>query len=113
MTRIHNIQIKKGSTCRLAINVTDNGNIKDLTGYSARMQVRPTPNSATLSSDFTAYLTINNPLLGQLVLTIPAAITSALAWTKGVYDLEVYSAGDADVICVLQGEISTIPEVTR
>lgn len=113
MSRNHSIMIEKGATFRLTVNVTDSGVIKNLTGYSARMHIRATPNILSILLDASTYITINNPTQGQLTIGIPATITSAITWTKGVYDLEVYTAADADVIRVLQGEIAATPEVTR
>jgi hypothetical protein len=113
MAKLYDISIKQGSTFKLVVDVTENGVIKNLTGYSGRMKIRPDPLSATTLADLTAYVNINSPTQGQLTVTVPPAITAAYTWNTGVYDLEVFTASDADVISVLEGSASLKHEVTR
>jgi len=88
----------------------------DLTGYSARMQVRPDYASATVLVDLTVAnggITIT-AAAGKISLYISAADTSALAFTDttAVYDLELIEPA-GDVIRLLRGSISLSPEVTK
>ena len=88
----------------------------DLSGYSARMQVRPDYASTTvlieLSTDNTR-ITIT-PLTGTLALFISDADTTALAFTdaSAVYDLELIQPG-GEVIRLLRGTVTLSPEVTK
>ncbi len=86
----------------------------NLTGYTARMQIRAEVESASALID----LTIANgrivitPAEGKIALTISAADTAALDFDVGVYDLELVSpTGHVDR--VVQGKVTLSREVTR
>jgi len=83
----------------------------DLTGATARMQIRAGIGGALLLELTTENggLTITGP--GTLVRTLSAAQTAALTWTEGVYDLEVEYA-DGTVQRYLQGKVTVSREVT-
>lgn len=86
----------------------------DLTGYTARMQIRPTIESSTVLVSLT---TENGGIAlggtaGTITLTITATATAAFTWTEGVYDLELVSAGGV-VTRLLKGAVTVTPEVTR
>lgn len=86
----------------------------DLTGCTARMQIRATiPSTAVLAS-----LTTENGgvtlggALGTIVMLLTATQTAALSFTAAVYDLEVEWA-DGTVRRVVYGPVTLSPEVTR
>ena len=85
----------------------------DLTGYSARMQVRP----ETESSEVLVELTTENGRLtlggaaGTIVMEIEADVTETFD-NDGVYDLEIYNT-DGKVYRVIKGRFVIQPEVTR
>lgn len=86
----------------------------DLTGCSARMQVRSAVDSATVLLELT---TANGGIelggsSGEITLHLSAADTAALSWARGVYDLEVVMS-DSTVRRLLEGSIKVKPEVTR
>jgi hypothetical protein len=86
----------------------------NLTGYSARMQVRPSIKSTEVVTELT---TANGrivlyPLLGKIELNLTAVQTAALAAKQCVYDLELVS-GSGFVTRLLQGAFTITPEVTR
>ncbi|WP_301361832.1 hypothetical protein [Stutzerimonas nitrititolerans] len=83
----------------------------DLTGATARMQIRAGIGGALLLELTTENggLAITGP--GTLVRTLSAAQTAALTWTEGVYDLEVEYA-DGTVQRYLQGKVTVSREVT-
>jgi hypothetical protein len=84
----------------------------DLTGASARMQIREQVGGAVLLELTTENggLAITGP--GTLTRTLSATATAALTWTDGVYDLEVeYS--DGTVQRYLQGAVTVSREVTK
>lgn len=108
---VYNLVIEQGATFTLPIKVT-----MDLTGYSARMQIRSEVGSPT------AHLTLTSAPAGGIVisagatestieLTIPATTSSAFTFTKGVYDLEITSSGGV-VTRLLKGTVVVDPEVT-
>lgn len=83
----------------------------DLTGATARMQIRAGVGGALLLELTTENdgLAITGP--GTLTRTLSAAQTAALAWTEAVYDLEVEYA-DGTVQRYLQGAVTVSREVT-
>ncbi len=88
----------------------------DITGYSARMQIRPDYASATVLAELTpanAGISIT-PATGKIDLYISAADTAALTFTDtaAVYDLELIEPG-GDVIRLLKGSVTLSPEVTK
>lgn len=86
----------------------------DLTGCSARMQVRPSVASPIvllgLSSD-NGRIALGGAS-GTIELHLSAADTAAIAWDAGVFDLEVEDAA-GDVVRLAAGSIKVSPEVTR
>lgn len=86
----------------------------DITGCSARMQVRSIVDSAVVLLE----LTSDNGGIelgttdGAITLKMTAAATAALAWPRGVYDLEVVHT-DGTVRRLLEGSVKVRPEVTR
>jgi hypothetical protein len=88
----------------------------DLSGYTARMQVRRTIDSPNFLLELTTSnggLTIN-PTQGDVnkILIFAAANVTASVSTSGVYDIEIISAENS-VSRVLQGVFNLSPEVTR
>jgi hypothetical protein len=86
----------------------------NLSGYSARMQVRPRVDSSTETLDLSS--TGNNPkivlggALGTIMITVPAGDMDFEG--SYVYDLEVQSSGGV-VTRLLMGRFQCRPEVTR
>lgn len=122
------LTIEQGSTTDLLLEWKDsNGEPVDLTGYSARMQIRPSVDSST------TYLSITNTLSndgtglnltpesasvvlprtsGSIGLFISAASSSNLNFTEGVYDIELQS-NSGIVTRLLEGLVKLSKEVTR
>jgi hypothetical protein len=88
----------------------------NLTGYSARMQIRPDYASATVLLELTqanGRIAIT-PASGNIAMHISAADTAALTFTDApaVYDLELIEPS-GDVIRLLKGSVTLSPEVTK
>ena len=85
----------------------------DLTGFTARMQVRRTISSTTKIVE----LTTENGRIeidgeeGRIILTMGPSVTSSIT-SSGVYDLEIQS-DDGVVSRVIQGSFTLSEEVTR
>lgn len=106
--------IEKGVTLNRPINWKPGGVVVPLTGYTARMQVRPNITSTIVLLELT---TENGgiviiPATGTIKLTQTAAQTAAYTWRRGVYDLEIINPL-GEVQRLLQGEIEVSLEVTR
>ncbi len=86
----------------------------DLAGYTARMHIRASQAATTTELELTtenSRIALDNTLK-TITLTLTAAITAAITWTTGVYDLELVSSGSV-VTRLLEGAISIHEEVTR
>lgn len=84
----------------------------DLSGFTARMQIRTSAGSGKVSDELT---TENGRLSiegGTITARWPNAITSAMSAGRYVYDIEIVSA-DGFVARVLEGNFILHREVTR
>lgn len=86
----------------------------DLTGCTARMQVRAQVQNADVLLELS---TANGRIglggaAGTITLDLSATDTAALAWTLGVYDLEIVHP-DGSVRRLMAGPVKVSPEVTR
>lgn len=111
----YNITIEQGATFTLRIQWLDpNDDPIDLTGYSARMQIRPYAESdqvfLTIDTDSNGGITIESDW--EISIEIPATETETLNQYCGVYDLELESITGV-VTRLLQGKVTISPEVTR
>ena len=84
----------------------------DLSGFTARMQMRPSKSSSMVLLDLTTEnggIVIDGPA-GAVTLVFTEAMTSALS-RSGVYDLELVNG--STVMRLVEGEITLSKEVTR
>jgi hypothetical protein len=110
----YDLLIEQGATFSQVITYKDNGVAVNLQGYTARMQVRSTLESATALIELT---TANGRIAlggaaGTITLSISATDTAALTAGRGVYDLELVS-GSGIVTRLLQGVATISRNVTR
>ena len=110
---IYHMKLDQGSTFSLVLTYKDsNGDAINLTGYTARMQMRRNHEDTALIE-----LTTENGRIalggsaGTVTLTIAAGDTAALPPIEGVYDLELVSGSIVDKL--LAGTFSVAREVTR
>lgn len=85
----------------------------DITGYTAKMQMRPEPNDATAVLTLTTEnggISIVGPT-GQITMFATATQTYAIDEGPYYYDLEIYSG--PNVTRVIQGQIVVSAEVTQ
>lgn len=86
----------------------------DLTGYTARMQMRSDFDSAVILGTMTTEnggITLGGAT-GTIDLYISHTDTSGYSWENCVYDIE-FIAPNTDVIRKIKGTVSVTPEVTR
>jgi hypothetical protein len=90
-----------------------NNQAVNLTGYTARMQVRPDYTSQTLIVNLSVGngIVITGPT-GAIAITINAAETATISAGTYLYDVELV-APDATVQRLLEGKFVVTPEVTR
>jgi len=120
----YNLLIEQGATFTIDLQYKDsNGVAVDLTGYSGRLQIRPSIGSPTtylcLSSslnpdgtglNFSGSYGNTPPTSGSIGVIISAATSSTLTFSTGVYDLEIQSG--SFVTRLLQGNVQLSKEVT-
>ena len=111
----YSFAIEQGATFTRAITYTDAaGAVPDLTGYTARMKIRPTKESATVLVSLTDGAGITLAATApNITISISATDTAALDMTDGqiaVYDLEIVSG--SVVTRVIEGNINFDAEVT-
>lgn len=109
--QIYDMQIFQGSYFQRIITYTVDNLPFNLTGYTARGQIRASPNSAVLLS-FTC--TIPNPTDGKINIEILATASAGVTLPSGVYDIEIVPAtGEAYATRILMGSVTISPEVTK
>lgn len=117
--------IEQGATLSFELQYKDSaGTPIDLTGYTARMQIRSSVDSTTTIASLTSTLTADGTGLnlngssgtkplssGSIGVYISAASSSLFTFNEGVYDLELVS-GSA-VTRLIEGKVKLSKEVTR
>ena len=123
----YSFAIEQGTTVDFEITYKDStGNPIDLTGYQARMQLRPSVGSnttyLTLSSSLEDDGTglnlsgsdgLNPPTSGTIGIFISAVTSSTFTFGEAVYDLELASGSNSPIVTrLIEGNIRLIKEVT-
>lgn len=112
---VYDVTVEQGATFRLEAVYKDSaGAVVDLTGYTARMQIRKKKSSTTTLSDST---TANGEIVitaaaGKVVVEVPAATTALFGDRRAFYDLEIESS-TGFVTRLLEGCVTITKEVTR
>jgi len=110
---IYNITMDQGAQWTLTVQYdNNNGTPIDLTGYTARMQVRPKfgSDNAVLTISSPSSGIVITPLTGTLNLTATTAQTGDIPGGFYVYDLEITSGGV--VTRLMQGSVTVRDQVT-
>lgn len=107
-----NLICYQGATFDYLLTWKTSGTAVDLTGYTARMQVREdfTSSTAVLSLTNGSGITLGGTA-GTILLATSAGTTAALAAGDYVYDLELVNSNI--VTRLVQGKFTVDPEVTR
>lgn len=108
------IKAAQGKTWTMVITVRDGlGNLKDLTGYAARWQVRATAGASkpvlSLSSE-EAGITLSSA--GLMTITATAAQTRTIPASNYVHEIELTEPGGA-IPPFLAGKLTVTAEVVR
>jgi hypothetical protein len=122
----YNMVIEQGVSYGLSIVYADSGNVPiNLNAFNcARMQWKTNSNE-TLS--FTTsntnyglyYFAFETPASGLITFKLPASITAGYNFTSATYDMELesiaefYPSGGPQVIRLLEGSITVLPEITK
>lgn len=109
----YKITIDQGTTWRQLMTYKEDGDPTDLTTYTARMQIRPSFESATVLATLTTAnggITLGGAL-GTVLLTLTATQTAAIPPGTYLYDLELVNG--PEVTRLVEGQVVVRPEVTR
>lgn len=122
----YNFIIEQGATTNFEIQYKDSSNNPiDLTDYNGRMSIKSAIGGTdyiNLSSslgpcgtglNFSGSNGTTPPTSGSIGIYISAVSSSALDFTEGVYDLEIYSGSNCEyVIRLLEGKVQLSKQVT-
>ena len=108
------ITAEQGATFNRVLTWKNSANVLvNLTGYTARMQVREDYFSTTTALTLTTENSriVLGGALGTITLTVPATDMAAMSAGNYVYDLELISG--SNVTRLVQGTFTVNAEVTR
>lgn len=111
----YDITIKQGAKWALTFELSTNDVAKDLTDFSAYMEIRPDANSdkvyetLTLGSEITI-----TAATGTIELVLTKAQTAALQFRKAVYDIFLRDLNNLDDdVALLDGNVYLVRRITR
>lgn len=104
---------KKSAFQRRLIYKDSNGRAINLTGWTAKLQIKPAADSVTVLIELS---TTNGRIAlggnaGFIDLYVSVADTTSIAWTTGVYDL-LLTPADGKSRRLVQGTMTASPGVT-
>jgi hypothetical protein len=106
-----NLTIDQGSSYYSTIDLEgSNGLPYDLTGHTARGQIRRTYSSLT-SYPFT--VTIPDAQQGNIAIELGHTATIQMKAGRYVYDIEIIDSTTGDITRVVEGQVEITPGVTR
>lgn len=110
---IYDITIEQGSDYSLGLVLRNSDNtLMDLTGYSARAQLRPKKDSTVLTASFVC--AVSSPATdGAITMSLSNAVTAGITAGTYYYDLEVHTSNDSYVRRIIEGKAKIRQEVTR
>lgn len=114
-TPVRNISMKAGSdwTCSWQYLLSDNSP-KDLTGYTAKMQIRTKPGGLLLDDLATSGSGIViTGATGTITASIAGADIADYNTHKAEYDLYIYNSTASSSHCVIQGDVEIEPRITQ
>jgi hypothetical protein len=107
----YNFNLDQGADFVLEMIMKEDGSVKDLSGYSARAQMRKTKDAAEITATFTC--SVVDPSAGKIRMTMPNATTGSITAGAYFYDLEIFTASDVFVLRLIQGQVTVTREITR
>lgn len=106
----YKLHIKAGASFQREFEYTnEDGSVFDLSGYSALMQVRETP-EAELALEIEPAIDVET---GKISIYLTAEQTSSLMAPSYVYAIELYAPGAEPTLRFVEGGVRVSPEVVR
>ena len=111
----YDLIIRRGEDFSKTIGVMVKGQLVNLTGYTALMQIRQRPDENaplfTTLSMVNGGIVFTDPVHGQMEIIIPSATTVGFYWKFGYYDLLFDSSIGLENF-LLQGTVQVAPRIT-
>ena len=102
--------IEQGSDYITTITLDDvDGMPYDLSGFTAKSQIRKSYYSSNATAEFT--ITITDPVTGVIGLNLDSANTANIAAGRYVYDVEI--SDNITVSRVVEGIVTVTPQITQ
>lgn len=108
----YNITCRQGSTFTLSFTIDEDGVPWTITGWTARMQVRPFTSSSTVLLSLTQGAGITLGAGGTVTINISGATLSGIPAGTHAYDLELVDLS-SQPFAVLEGKFLVKAETTR
>ncbi len=110
MAAVSNFYIDQGADFSTTLYLTDsNGDILNLTDYTALGQMRKTFGSGTVAATFTIAM---SAATGQVTVTLTDVQTTAITSGRYVYDI-LLTDSSGDKTRILEGHATVVPSVSR
>lgn len=104
-----NLVIDQGTTFSTDLSLRDdNGDVINLSGYTANSQIRKWYTSTNASATFVTNINVDS---GTITLTLNANQTSNLVSGRYVYDVEINDG--LTISRIVEGIVTVTPEVTK
>jgi hypothetical protein len=108
MAKTYNLEIDAGATYTVTfVYKNDDGVPFDLTDYTVQCKFKNLMDNFVLTPTMT-----KNALDGEVVLSLTATQTGTLVNSPYLYQIELHGP-DAEVIRLVQGQVSVSPEVVK
>lgn len=112
MAGVYDFVFEQGTTIARLLTWKRSNVPVDLTGYTARMEIRDKYGGNLLYRfDLGQGNLVLGGTAGTIILRVPPSTSAAWTWRAGVYDLEVIDS-NGDVARLIQGKVKISPEVT-
>lgn len=109
----YDLVIEQGTDLNMPVNLVDENSVAiSVSGYSAKLQVRPYHGSDNVLFEMSTDNAKIDVTTGTLILKFAEADFIDAIWRSGVYDLEI-EAGTGERERIMQGLFTIDPEVTR
>ena len=112
----YDIEMYQGAKWTMTLALSTDGVAKSLTGFSAKMEIRPNALSAEILESLTSPTggIVITAATGQITLTLTKSETDALNFNRAVYDIFLRDGADATAdVSLLAGEVLLHKRVTR
>ena len=102
--------LEQGTDFNTSITLDDADGVPyDLTDFIAKSQMRKSYYSNSTTAEFV--ISINDPLNGIILITLPSANTANIAAGRYVYDVVIKNSSN-NITRVLEGIVNVLPRVT-